>query len=543
MRMSQLTGNRFKERPADAVSDGQAVLLRGGYVRQIAPGSFALLTPAAKTTERIKSLLSRNFEALGFQRFDLPPMTQGDIPAGMLRLLRDDVKSHAQIPTFVYCLASISAPEEQPRAGLLRMRSFSAVLGISLHRTRSELDQGSCHLHNALLDILHEMGVDQATAAESSDTPAFGLPAVDLVVLSDSGDQRLAVCNSCSYKADMSVARGRFDPIIEPMRPLERVHTPGKKTIEEVACFLGIEPRQTAKAVFFDRDADGKLVLAIIRGDIEVNEAKLQAIIGLIPVPATEERILSVGAVPGYAAAMGLDPARVRVLMDHSVAESSNLVCGANDIDYHFRNFNAARDLPEVTSCDMATVQAGVGCPVCEGSLDIRSSIRLATLTEVGSSLADAEGLRVANEGGQLQEVWVGYWRIGIERLMGAIAETHCDQYGLKWPMSVAPWQVHICALRLENEQVRPTAENLYAQIRHHQIDVLYDDRNASAGVQFADADLLGAPVRLIVGERNLAQGNIEYKRRDTGEKGVLPLNDVLSTVTAWTNCRPAPST
>jgi prolyl-tRNA synthetase len=306
------------------------------------------------------------------------------------------------------------------------------------------------------------------------------------------------------------------------------------KTIAEVAGFLGVAPRQTAKAVFYESDAEGRLVIALIRGDLEVNEAKVARLIQMTPVPASEDAILAVGAVPGFATGMGLDRGRCRILVDHSVAESNNLVCGANEIDYHFRHFNLDRDLPGVDPVDIAVMPDGAGCPVCEGAIHLRPGIGLATVAQRGVVRADPK-MTFTDAEGKAQAPFMGTSRMPLERVMAAVIEAHHDQYGPRWPLSIAPWQVQLHALKRSRPPVRDAAEALYEELLSAGLEVLYDDRDESPGVQFAEADLLGIPIRLIVSERNFANDAVEFKRRDTGEAGVLPRRGVVSTVAGWT--------
>jgi prolyl-tRNA synthetase len=274
--------------------------------------------------------------------------------------------------------------------------------------------------------------------------------------------------------------------------------------------------------------------LAIVRGDRDVNEAKLAKVIRIQPQPASDERIQQAGGVPGFASPMGLDPDSWRVVVDHTVATTNNLVAGANEVDYHYKNFNLERDLPGIETVDIVEVQEGDGSPVGEGRLHIERGIEVGNIFQLGDKYTQAMGMTYLDENGKAAVPVMGCYGIGVGRLFSSVMEVRRDEYGPKWPMTIAPWHVHLNALKMDAGDVREVAEKLYGDLRKANLEVLFDDRDARPGSQFADADLLGAPVRLIVSERNLKNGEIEWKRRDTGESGTLPVEKAAETAREW---------
>jgi len=275
-------------------------------------------------------------------------------------------------------------------------------------------------------------------------------------------------------------------------------------------------------------------VLALIRGDLEVNEAKVAKLIQAVPAAASETKIASAGAVAGFATPMGLDPARCRVLVDWTVAESANLVCGANEEDYHFKGFNLSRDLAEAEPVDIADVADGAGCPVCEGTLRLKRGIEVGNIFQLGAKYTEAMNMTYTDEHGEIRHPVMGCYGIGVGRLMASVMEARHDEYGPQWPLSIAPWHVHISALKRDAAPVQEAADSLYEDLQRAGVEVLYDDRNATAGVQFADADLLGAPMRIIVSPRNLKKDCVEYKRRDTGERGEISVDAAVDAIRNW---------
>ena len=565
MRMSQLVGARFKERPAEATLESHAFLLRGGYARQVANGIYSLLPPALRVCQKIEAIIreemnriggqevlmplvmprelweeSGRYQAIGHELARFKDRTGHDMLLGMtheegvVHLCRNEINSYTQLPFMVYQIQTKFRDEPRSRGGLIRVREFTMKDAYSFHVEEDDLADYYQACYEAYERIFRRCGLPEVVAVESDTGMMGGSVAHEFILLTEAGEDSIVVCEETGYIANMEVATGRIHAYPAEPLPMEKVHTPGKTTIEEVAEFLGIPTHQTAKAVFYDSDRDGKLVLAVIRGDREVNESKLAKVIQATPVPADTAKIKAAGSEPGYASPLGLNTEKVRIVVDHTVEESNNLCTGANETDYHVINFNLARDLPGIDCVDIANVADGDHGPDGQGLLKIQRGIEVGNIFQLGTKYTHAMGMSFLDENGKTRTPTMGCYGIGVGRLMSSVMEVRHDKFGIKWPMPIAPWQVQLNALKLSEPSVKETAEKLYADLQQAGIEVLFDDRNQRPGVQFADADLLGLPIRLIVSERNLAEGNIEWKRRDTDESGTVAIADAIASVSAW---------
>ncbi|MBR6374276.1 MAG: hypothetical protein IKS20_13940, partial [Victivallales bacterium] len=318
-------------------------------------------------------------------------------------------------------------------------------------------------------------------------------------------------------------------------KELEKVHTPNCKTIEDLAKFLGIPASKTCKAVFY-KDMDNRLVFVCIRGDLEVNEAKLRKVLQCPEIAFADDALLeSVGAVPGFAPLYSIDPSKVRAVVDKSAAESSNLVVGANEKDYHLLNFNYDRDVPVkdgIIVTDIATAREGDPSP--DGKpLQMLRGIEVGNIFQLGTKYSEPMNCTYLDQNGKSHPMIMGCYGIGVGRTAAAVIEQNHDDYGPIWPMSIAPFQVHIIGLNQnQDEAVRSTCEKFYSELQARGVEVIYDDRSEKAGSAFADADLLGVPLRVVVSPKTLAQGSVEYKHRDWGKRfEQLPCEAVLERI------------
>jgi prolyl-tRNA synthetase len=313
------------------------------------------------------------------------------------------------------------------------------------------------------------------------------------------------------------------------VKPLEEVATPGMETIEEVAGYLGVPVHRTLKAVFYS--AGGEVVFAVIRGDLEVNEAKLAS---LLRVPelrlATEEELVAVGIVVGYASPRGLGDG-IKVVADDSIGLGANFVMGANREGYHFRNANYPRDFEVDVTGDIALVEDGHLCPFCGGGLELERGIELGHIFQLGTKYSESMGARFLDAQGEEHPLVMGCYGIGLDRLMAACVEQNHDERGIRWPVSLAPADVYLVALGGRSGEVSSAAEGLYAELAEQGYRVIYDDRRESVGVKFNDADLIGLPVRLTVSQRTLAQGGVELKRRDEETYRIVPHADLAAEI------------
>lgn len=566
MRMSQLVGTRYKERPAEATIESHALLLRGGYARQVANGIYSLLPPGLRVVRKIERIIREEMDRIGGQEVLMPVVQPRELweesgrylsvgselarfkdrsghdmvlamthEEAVVHLCRHEISSYTQLPFMVYQIQTKFRDEPRSRGGLIRVREFTMKDAYSFHRTQEDLESYYVQCYKAYERIFARCGLPQVVAVASDSGMMGGKVAHEFILLTEVGEDTIATCAETGYYANLEVAEGRIEGFREDPKPLEKVHTPGKTTIGEVSAFLGVEPRQTVKAVFYESDSDGKPVLALIRGDREINESKLAKIIQVQPVIASEARIRQAGGCePGFASPIGLDRSNWRIVIDHTVGGSNNLVTGANEADYHYRNFNLDRDLPGFPTADFCTVAEGDRTPDGEGVIRLQRGIEVGNIFQLGTKYSTSMGMTYLDENGQPRIPIMGCYGIGVGRLMSSVMEVCRDQFGPKWPISIAPWQIHLNALKMSASGVREMSDKIYSELNSRQIEVLYDDRDERPGVQFADADLLGIPFRLIVSERNLKDGQVEWKKRDTGESGNLAIDEVVDTLVRW---------
>jgi len=557
MRMSALIGRRYKERPAEAQLDSHAFLLRGAYARQVANGIYSLLPPGLKVAQKIEQIIREEMNRIGGQEVLMPVVLPRELweesgrygavgaellrftdrtghdmllamthEEGVVQLARYEVNSYKQFPFMLYQIQTKFRDEPRSRGGLIRVREFTMKDGYSFHTTQADLEEYYRRCAIAYKRIFARAGIPEVAVVQSDTGMMGGKVAHEFMLLCDAGEDTVFTCASCRYVANADVAVGRVWQFPEPMRDLQKVRTPAMKSIEEVAAFLKVETHRTAKVVFYESDSEGRPVMAILRGDLAVNEAKLARLLLRQPVLAEEATIRKTGAVPGFASTIGVSGCRI--IADVTATESNNLVSGANEADYHFLNWNLKRDAKGYETADIATAREGDGCPHCAGKLSAKRGIEVGNIFQLGDKYTRAMGLRYLDPNGREQAPIMGCYGIGVGRLLASVMEARHDEYGPIWPISIAPWQAHLCVMDIQKESVARTAEQFYAALQAAGLDVITDDRGERAGIQFAEADLLGVPLRLIVSERNCAAGQVEWKLRGTAEKGTVPIAEAV---------------
>ena len=351
----------------------------------------------------------------------------------------------------------------------------------------------------------------------------------EFMLLSEIGEDTLAICPECGYKANMEAAECIVENAAGETAPLAKVHTPGAKTIEDLAKFLDADAKRLCKAVVYQRNADDSYVIVFIRGDLDVNETKLRNFLGceIHPAVVTEEN----GIVAGFIGAIGLTE-NVTVVWDRSLAGIENLVCGANETDYHYTGFCIGRDIGKVDYVDVAKIYAGAVCPVCgKHAITIQKGIEIGNIFQLGTKYTKSMGMTYLDANGELQNPIMGCYGIGVGRLCASICQESHDDYGPIWPMSIAPWQVEICNLRCDDKTVSDVADALYESLQSLGVEVLYDDRNIRPGAMFADADLFGIPVRAVVSPKTCERGVVEVSLRDKSWKGEFPIADATEKI------------
>ncbi len=559
MRMSKMLGRRIKEDPKDAKTISHKFLVRGGYIRGVSAGIYSMLPLGMRIIEKIEAIIREEMNRIDGQEVKMPVVLPAELweesgryqtvgqellrfkdrndkpmilgmthEEAVVHLVRTEITSYKQLPIMAYQLQTKYRDEARPRAGLIRVREFTMKDAYSFHTSQEDLEKYYERAHEAYERIYQRVGMKHVVSIKSNSGMMGGNVSHEFMSIADCGEDTIFLSPDLkSYKANREIAVSalKFEKT-EPEKPLEKVHTPGQKTIEEVAKFLGVKAEQTGKAVFY-AGPDGKLIFVLIRGDFEVNETKLQNHLGIPELKfANDDQIRAAGAVPGFASPVGIDPAKAVIVVDPSAAGTSNLVVGANETDYHYINFNYGRDLKEADVVDIAAVREGDPCPVTGQPLLMKRGIEVGNIFQLGTKYSKPMNCNYLDKDGKSHPMIMGCYGIGVGRTMASVVEDSHDDYGPVWPMSIAPYQIHLCALNPDKDGVGAAAEKLYDELNRLGVEVLFDDRGEKAGFMFSDADLIGIPFRAIVSPKSLAQGKVEFKLRTSRDAELLPVED-----------------
>jgi prolyl-tRNA synthetase len=454
-------------------------------------------------------------------------------------LVRSEIHSYHQLPQLIFQIQTKFRDEPRSRGGLIRTREFLMKDSYSLDRDVQGMERQYAAHYAAYLRIGARVGLQLKPVL--SDTGMMGGHiAHEFMYVTPLGEDTLVLCSACDYAANLEAAQFTREDLEETNEaPAEKVHTPGLETIESLATFLGIGRGAIAKSVFFatdNQDNGPKLIIAVVRGDMEVNPTLVLNLSGATALrPATEDEIDSVGAVPGYGSPVGIDKECAVVVVDVGVAAAPGLLMGANQRDTHLRNVRCGRDYEPTLVGEIAQAFEGAGCVVCGGPLRLTRGIEVGNIFQLMTRYSAAMGVTYTDEHGHTRPVVMGSYGIGLGRLLACVAEEHNDDQGLRLPISVSPFEVTLVSLG-KSQETRTTADEVYRRLCGAGIEVLYDDRTASAGVKFADADLRGMPLRLTVSDRTLKQNAVELKRRDRDNASLMPIQDAARAVHAEIN-------
>lgn len=570
MRMSKLFSQTLREAPSDARTTGHQLLERAGFIRQLAAGIFSYMPMAKRSLTKIENIMREEINGIGGQEICMPVSNPADIwkethrwyqiGAEMARfkdrtgrdmllamtheevvsdLVRKEVHSYRQLPLLIYHIQTKFRDDPRPRAGLIRVREFTMKDSYTMDMDEEGLDKQYRAHYQAYFNIFNRCGCP--VIAVSSDVGMMGGSlAHEYMYLTPIGEDTLLLCNGCGYKANRQIAYFyKPEPVKEDLKPLEKVATPNTSTIEDLSRFLNISAERTAKAMFMmatvnEEDTDvEKFVLALVRGDMELNETKLTNVLKAKNlVPANEKEIRARGAVPGYGSPVGIKKDKdLLVVVDDLVASSPNLVGGANEEGYHLLNVNYGRDFKADMVCDIAAAGEGALCPRCHAPMKTSRGVEVGNIFKLGTRYSESMGCYFLDKDGKKKPVVMGSYGIGSGRLLGCIAEEHNDGNGLIWPITVAPYHVHIVELPGKDDEVTLKAGQLYQDLQAVGIEVLYDDRKEQPGVKFTDADLIGLPLRVTVSSRSLKQGGIELKSRTAEKPIVVPIDKAVETI------------
>ncbi len=559
MRLSKGFFPTVKEVPSDAVIPSHQLMIRAGLMRQLAAGIFSFLPLGYAVMKKVMQIIREEMDAIGGQEFHLPALnpielweetdrvkTFGDImfhvknramvlapthEEVITSIAKNHVKSYKEMPQIWYQIQTKFRNEPRPKSGVLRGRQFTMKDSYSMDSSWTGLDK-SYDLHaEAYKKIYIRCGLSFYIAGASSGAMG-GSGSQEFMVESNAGEDSLAVCEASGYAANIEIATSLVPKAerFAESKPIQEVHTPNCKSIDEVASFLKLPTNRCAKSLIFMNDTQPVLVLLL--GNDQLNESKLKAVFGQDIRPAHPEELLQLtGADAGSIGPVGLD-GKFTVVADNRLEGANDLVCGANKNDYHIINVDFERDIKISAYHDFRTIEEGETSPDGKGTLRIVNGIEVGHIFKLGTKYSVAMKANFLDEHGKENPIIMGSYGIGVDRIIACHIEQHHDENGIQWQKSIAPYDVHLICVNMNSESVVKKSEELYVELQKKGITVLFDDRaDASPGFKFKDADLLGMPLHVIVGEKNLKNGQIEMKNRNTGERWTVATDDVVNEV------------
>ncbi|HEY7149636.1 MAG TPA: proline--tRNA ligase [Gaiellaceae bacterium] len=547
-RASQLFLPTLREAPADAESASHTMLVRGGFIRQVSGGLWTFLPLGWRVHENVVRIIREEMDAIGAQEMLMPVLTPAELwkATGRYEIpelfkLRDrndrefvlpltheetvtfhgrEIQSYRDLPQMLYHFQTKDRDEPRPRAGLIRLREFVMKDSYSFDRDAESLDK-SFQLHKAAYDRIFERCELEAHPVPAESGMMGGSESMDYLAPAETGENTLVTCENGDYAADLEIAHAvpRAAEFPASLGAPEEVDTPGVGTIEDVAKLLGVDEAATSKAM--PVVADGRVVLGLVRGDDRLDEGKMLEALGEAFRPATEDEIRDAfGADPGSIGPVGV---AVEVVADDSLREGQ-YVAGANRTGRHLRGVQAGRDF-EARFANIREVREGDTCPNCGGRLRLQTAIEVGHIFKLGTHYSEPLEATFLDEDGKEKHLVMGSYGIGPARTMAAVVEQHHDEHGIQWPSSIAPYDVHLVALPGVEEQ----AEQVATKLDEAGDDVLLDDRDQRAGEKFADADLIGLPVRVTVGKKTLEDGAVDIRSRRTGEDQRVAIDELGS--------------
>ncbi|MGN0678355.1 MAG: proline--tRNA ligase [Oscillospiraceae bacterium] len=547
MKLDKLVGDRFKERPSDCQIDSHALMVRGGYIKYVANGIYSNFPPLKRVTKKIEQIIREEMDAIDGQEVMFPvvmpaslweesgrftsigsellrfkdrnhqPMVLGMThEEAAVQLVREYANSYTKYPFMIYQIQTKFRDEARPRGGLIRVREFTMKDAYSFHTSQEDLEEYYQRCHKAYERIYKRCGAPNVISVKSDSGMMGGSVSHEFMLLTPIGEDSIAICKECGYTANVEAAKS----IVEDLRDdvseeLKEVYTPDIHTIEDICEFLKMPLNKSCKAVVYQKNVDDSFVVIFTRGDLDINETKVTNFLGceIHPAVITED----CGLNAGYIGPVNLKVnAPCTVLYDSSLENANNLSCGANKTEYHLTGLDMKRDVPDAEYHDFSKITDGGICPECgKKMISISRGIEVGNIFQLGTKYSKSMGMTYLDKDGKEQTPIMGCYGIGVGRLAASVCESSHDDYGPIWPMAIAPWQVHLCAVRADDERVREAADKLYEDLQNAGVEVIFDDRNVRAGVMFSDADLLGVPLRVVISPRNLDEGVFELSSRD----------------------------
>ena len=562
MRVSKLYAPTLREVPAEAEIPSHKLMLRAGYMRKAAGGIYTYLPLAWRVLHKIENIVREEMDAIGSQEILMPVVQPAEIwqesgrwdvyGAEMWRvkdrhsrefclgptheemvttLIRADVRSYRQLPLCVYQIQDKFRDERRPRFGLMRSREFIMKDAYSFDVDEAGLNVSYKAMYDAYTRIFTRCGL-KFRPVEADSGAIGGSGSHEFMVLADSGEAEIVYCEKCNYAANTEKAELH---VIEtaPEADLEKqiVATPDCKTIADVCAYLKLPVEKSVKAVAYKSEKG--LILCFVRGDHEVNEVKVVNTCHVLGVEMADEAMLTAaGTVGGYMGPVGMDSNKIMVVVDQSVMKMHNFCCGANKEGFHYLNVNPGRDFTPTFVADIRLIQEGDACPHCGGKVSKARGIEVGQVFKLFTKYSEALKATYLDESGKPKPMQMGCYGVGVSRTMAAAVEQNNDENGIIWPAAIAPYHVLVVPVNNKDQESLNKAEEIYAQLQKAGLEVIIDDRNERPGVKFKDADLIGYPLRIVVGPKTISTGNLEVKVRKTGEVKMLSLqSDYIDTI------------
>ena len=551
MRFSKSFIPTLKEVPSDAIIPSHILMIRSGLARMVTAGIYSFLPIGYKIIRQISEIVREEMNAIGGQEFHLPALNPKEIweQTGRVEAFGDvlfhikgrdyvlaptheeimafhangNLVSYKDLPQIWYQIQTKFRNEARPRSGVIRGRQFLMKDAYTFDATQEGLDHAYGLHDKAYRKIFDRCKLKYFVVGAASGAMG-GSKSEEFMVKSDAGEDTVAYCEKCGYAANVEVAQSKVDPVKrhDEAKEIYEIHTPNVKSIDELCDFLKINESETAKSRVYIHD--GNPVLVLMNGNEEVNESKLTGVLGGNVRPGHPEELAEIsGADAGSIGPIGF---KYRIIADNRLMDANNLYSGANKNDYHIGGIDLKRDVPNIEYSDLRYAQSGEKCPSCGETMDVFKAIELGHIFKLGTKYTEALGVNFLDEEGKEHPIIMGSYGIGIERIMACYIEQNYDDKGIIWDAAIAPFQIHLIGINMKNQTVVDAATKLYEDLQAMGYEVLFDDRTeGSAGVKFNDADLLGMPVQVIVGERNIKEGMVEVKVRRTDERMKIELS------------------
>ena len=559
MRWSKSLIPTLKEDPQDAEVISHKLMVRGGFIRKLSSGVYSYLPLGFRVLEKVKNIIRQEMDAKGSQEVLLPALHPPEIwkKTGRYDILGDvlikfkdrhgrelllgptheeivtdlvanNVKSYKELPLILYQIQTKFRDEPRPRFGVMRTSEFIMKDAYSFDCDAGALEASYKKMYEAYCKIFERCGLP-FIPVEADPGMMGGSVSHEFMVLSEAGEDRIAVCLKCKYAASVEIAacklKTKAGPAKEKILPIAQVDTPGITTIEKVSELLRVGAEKLVKTLIYK--ADGNVVAVLLRGDHEANETKIKNYLKATALELADVKTIEdvTRAPVGFSGPVGLR--NVRIIVDNAVGSMANFITGANKKDTHLINVNVSRDFESKEFADLRMIAKDDGCPMCGKPVDVKQAIEIGHTFKLGTKYSDALGAKVLDKDGKELSAVMGCYGIGVTRILAGVIESNNDKDGIIWPLAIAPYQAIIIALNMDDKKVKEVSEDIYAKLSGAGVEVLFDDRNETAGVKFKDADLIGIPIKIVVGAKNAKKDITEIKDRRSGAVTEVAVKDI----------------